>query len=79
MTRVISIVFAPEDQFRRAIVFLRRAFGGFSPQEKYQITENLGEHWGMNPDTTAELLTEELSEDEEAALSELNEFDFGDL
>jgi Family of unknown function (DUF5682) len=68
-----------DDQFRRAIVFLRRAFGGFSPQEKRQITENLGEHWGLNPDTASELLNEELSEQEEEALSELNEFDFGDL
>jgi Family of unknown function (DUF5682) len=68
-----------EEQFRRAIVFLRRAFGGFSPQEKHQITENLGEHWGVNPDTAAELLNEELSEQEEEALDELNEFDFGDL
>ena len=68
-----------DEQFRRAIVFLRRAFGGFAPQEKRQITENLGEQWGLNPDTASELLNEELSEEEEEALSELNEFDFGDL
>ena len=58
---------------------LRRAFGGFTPQEKRQITENLGEHWGVNPDTASQLLNEELSEEEEEALSELNEFDFDDL
>ena len=30
-----------EDQFQRALVFLRRAFGGFSPHEKRHISENL--------------------------------------
>jgi hypothetical protein len=35
-----------EDHFRRSLVFLRRAFGGFSAREKRQIAENLGEHWG---------------------------------
>ena len=68
-----------EEQFRRSIVFLRRAFGGFSPQEKRQIAENLGEHWGVNPDTASELLSEELTEAEEQALGELADFDFDDL
>ena len=35
-----------EDHFRRSLVFLRRAFGGFSAREKRQIAENLAEHWG---------------------------------
>jgi hypothetical protein len=68
-----------EEQFRRAIVFLRRAFGGFSPQEKQQITENLGEHWGVNPDAASEVLQQPLTEQEEKTLEDLNEFDFGDL
>jgi len=68
-----------DDQFRPAIVFLRRAFGSFSPQEKTQIAENLGEHWGVNPDSVSELIHEELTEKEEKALDELNGFDFGDL
>jgi hypothetical protein len=68
-----------EEQFRRAIVFLRRAFGGFSPQEKRRIAENLGEHWGVNPDLASEVLNQPLTEAEEQSLSDLNEFDFEDL
>ena len=68
-----------EEQFRRAIVFLRRAFGGFSPQEKRRIAENLGEHWGVNPDQASEVLNQPLTEKEEQSLSDLNEFDFEDL
>ena len=38
-----------DEQFKRALVFLRRAFGGFSPQEKRHICENLGEFWAQGP------------------------------
>lgn len=68
-----------EDQFRRALVFLRRAFGSFSPRDKRQFAENLGEFWGLNPDTASELLENPLTEKEEEALQDLNDFDFGDL
>lgn len=68
-----------EEQFRRAIVFLRRAFGSFSPQEKRQISENLGEHWRVNRDTASEVLSQPLTEQEEKSLEELKDFDFGDL
>jgi len=68
-----------DEQFRRAIVFLRRAFGSFGPQEKRQIAENLGEHWGVNADTASELISEELTDDEEQALDDLNDFDFDDF
>ena len=68
-----------EEQFRRAIVFLRRAFGGFSPQEKRHISENLGEHWGAGRDEASEVLTAELSEAEQEKLDELNELNFDDL
>lgn len=68
-----------DDQFKRAIVFLRRAFGGFSPHQKRQICENLAELWGVNADEAKEALEAPLNEAEEKKLSELNEFDFGDL
>ncbi|MEM7675582.1 MAG: DUF5682 family protein [Myxococcota bacterium] len=68
-----------DEQFRRAVVFLRRAFGDFSPQQKRQITQNLAEHWGVRPEQASEAIDGQLSNDEEAALAELNEFDFGDL
>lgn len=68
-----------DDQFKRALVFLRRAFGSFSPREKRHITENLAEHWGVHADAASELIEQELSEQEQQTLSDLNEFDFGDL
>src|SRR4029079_1178924 len=68
-----------DDQFRRALVFLRRAFGSFSPQEKRHIAENLGEYWGHSADSTSELIEQPLTEKEEETLKGLNEFDFGDL
>ncbi|MCA9105126.1 MAG: hypothetical protein KDA83_06855 [Planctomycetales bacterium] len=68
-----------DEQFRPAIVFLRRAFGTFSPLEKRQIAENLGQYWGVSADLASELLNEELTEEEEQALEGLNDFDFDDL
>lgn len=68
-----------EDQFRRALVFLRRAFGPFSAREKRHIAENLGELWGLNPDVASELVEKPLTEAEEAKLEDLNEFGFDDL
>ena len=54
-----------DEQFRRALVFLRRAFGGVQPREKRQIAENLGEFWGVNADVASEMIEQPLSEDEE--------------
>lgn len=68
-----------DDQFRRAIVFLRRAFGGFTPHQKRQICENLAEHWGVNADAASEALTGELTEKEQKKLGELSEFNFDDI
>jgi hypothetical protein len=68
-----------DDQFKRAIVFLRRAFGGFAPHQKRQICENLTEHWGVNADAAKEALQAPLTEAEEQKLSELSEFNFDDV
>ena len=68
-----------DEQFCRALVFLRRAFGGFSPREKRQIAENLGEYWGIHADEASELIGQPLTEQEEQKLEDLNEFDFDDL
>ncbi len=68
-----------ETAFRRALVFLRRAFSDFSPSEKSDIAENLGEIWGLNAQQAAETLMKETTEAERAVLSELNEFDFDDI
>ncbi len=68
-----------DEQFRRSLVFLRRAFGSFSPQEKRNIAENLANVWGVDVDQAAEVLDGPLSETEQQAIADLNEFDFGDL
>jgi hypothetical protein len=68
-----------DDQFKRALVFLRRAFGSFSPQEKRQISENLGEYWGLNPDAASELMEQPRTEQEKEKLQDLNEFNFDDI
>jgi hypothetical protein len=68
-----------DDEFKRALVFLRRAFGDFSPAEKRSITENLGEIWGANPDNVSEVLSQELTEPEKKQLDELSDFNFEGL
>jgi hypothetical protein len=68
-----------DDQFKRALVFLRRAFGSFSPHEKRQISENLGHYWGIGADAASELIEQPLTEKEEETIKDLNEFDFGDI
>jgi hypothetical protein len=65
-----------EEQFRRALVFLRRAFGPFSAREKRHIAENLGEYWGLHADAASEMIERPLTEAEEEKLKGLNEFDF---
>lgn len=65
--------------FRRALVFLRRAFSDFSPSEKSDIAENLGEIWGLNSQQTSEVLMKETTAAEQAILAELNDFDFDDI
>lgn len=68
-----------DETFRRALVFLRRAFADFSPKEKNDIAENLGEIWGVNPRQAAELLMNETTEAEQAVLDSLSDFDFDDI
>jgi hypothetical protein len=68
-----------EEHFRRSLVFLRRAFGGFGPREKRQIAENLAQHWGASGDSTADMLEKSLTEEEEKSLTDLNEFNFDSL
>ncbi len=68
-----------DEQFKRALVFLRRAFGSFSAREKRHIAENLGQCWGLSADAASELIEQKLSESEEKTLEDLNEFDFGDI
>lgn len=68
-----------EEQFSRALVFLRRSFGEFSPQEKRGIAENLGEYWGVNEELASEVLNQPMTEAEEESLNDLNDFDFDEF
>ena len=67
------------DAFRRALVFLRRAFADFYPGEKNDIAENLGEIWGVDPRQAAEVLRNDITQAEQAVLDSLDEFDFDDI
>jgi hypothetical protein len=68
-----------DDQFKRALVFLRRAFGGFSPREKRNICENLAQIWGLHVEVAADAMEKALTEEEEKKLQDLREFNFEDL
>ncbi len=68
-----------EEEFKRALVFLRRAFADFSSMEKDQIAENLGEIWQVNPGQVSEALNDTLTEDAMEIIEGLEDFDFGDI
>lgn len=68
-----------EEEFKRALLFLRRAFADFTSLEKNQIAENLGEIWQVNPQQVSEILNENLTEIDMGILEGLEEFDFGDI
>lgn len=68
-----------KEEFKRALVFLRRAFGNFEGSEKNKIAEILGEVWNINTEATSEYLNETLNEEEKEAIDNLNDFDFGDI
>lgn len=68
-----------DEEFKRALVFLRRAFADFTSEEKNQIAENLGEVWQVNSSQVSEVLNGPVSEEEFSVLSGLDDFDFGDI
>ncbi|MDO5416993.1 MAG: DUF5682 family protein, partial [Lachnospiraceae bacterium] len=68
-----------DEEFKRALVFLRRAFADYSAAEKEQIAENLGEIWNVNPEAASEILNGSVPEDAAEFLEGLDEFDFGDI
>lgn len=65
-----------DDEFKRSVVFMRRAFGSFEPREKNGIAELLGGFWGIDITSAAVFLQGGLDEGETEALEELNDFDF---
>ncbi len=66
-----------DEEFKRALVFLRRAFADFSAVEKDEIAENLGEIWGLNGQQVSEAVNADLKEEEQQIIVEsLDSFDF---
>lgn len=65
-----------EAGFLRALVFLRRAFSSFEPNEKNSITDILADLWNIDVTEIGGFLQGELSESEQGSFDELNEFEF---
>lgn len=65
-----------DEEFKRALVFLRRAFSDFSAREKDEIAENLGELWGLNAAAVSEAVNAPLESSAEELIESLEEFDF---
>ena len=55
------------------------SLSAFTPAEKNDIAENLGEIWGVNQNQAAEVLMGELTQAEQDALSGLDDFNFDDI
>ena len=65
-----------EEEFKRALVFLRRAFADFTAREKDSIGENLGELWGLNRQQVSETVNAGLTGEDQQLLAGLDDFDF---
>lgn len=65
-----------DEEFKRALVFLRRAFADFSSGEKDSIAENLGEIWGLNGAEVSETVNAVLDAASQEQIAALDDFDF---
>lgn len=65
-----------DEEFKRALVFLRRAFADFTALEKDEIAENLGEIWGLNGRQVSEAVNQTLDEAGQGLVESLDDFDF---
>lgn len=65
-----------DEEFKRALVFLRRAFSDFSAGEKDGIAENLGEIWGLNGAEVSEIVNAQLDTASQEQIAALDDFDF---
>ena len=72
----IYLMALEDEEFKKALVFLRRAFAGFSAAEKDQIAENLGEILGLNGQETSEAVNTILDESSQQIIDSLGDFDF---
>lgn len=65
-----------EEEFKRALVFLRRAFADFTSGEKDEVAENLGEIWGLNGQQVSEAVNQALDGKAAELVEGLEDFDF---
>jgi len=65
-----------DEEFKRALVFLRRAFADFTAAEKDEIAENLGEIFGLNGQQVSEVVNATLDEGAQELIDSLDDFDF---
>lgn len=68
-----------EEEFKRALVFLRRAFADFGSAERLSVAENLGEIWQVNTAQAGEILNGPLKAVEKEIIDSLGDFDFDDI
>lgn len=68
-----------ENDWKSALICLRRTFSQFSPSEKNDIAENIGEVLGIEKEAAAEFISSAVTEEEQKTLDELDDFDFGDI
>lgn len=64
------------NEFKRALVFLRRAFADFTAAQKDEIAENLGELWGLNGQQISEAVNQTLTGEAKELVESLEDFDF---
>jgi len=68
-----------DEEFKPVLVSLRRTFSDFSPSEKNDIAENIGEILGTGKQETAEIIVADITEEEQQSIDELDDFDFDDI
>ena len=68
-----------DDEFKPVLICLRRTFGDFSPSEKADIAENIGEVLGISAEQASEFVMADMTEEEQEAIDALDDFDFGDI
>jgi len=65
-----------DEEFKRSVVFLRRAFSSFEAREKSAAAALLSELWGIDSVDGSLMLQAALDDEEVKALEELDDFDF---
>lgn len=67
------------EEFKPVLICLRRTFSNFSPSEKADIAENIGEILGVSRENASEFINTKITQEEKQIIDELDDFDFGDI